>query len=214
MSSVLYCIIMLPAKTNAGNKGSWLKYVGSEICNALTFRMNEGVFSSYETKSLHCCCHSDCCRWYHLCLLLILPFLTVTSRVQNSLNWFIILLPTKMKTNISQTSRNLTINMTDDKSYLFPCLCHLQDPHSQLQHPSHPAISLEVSTMTTRCWNSSSCRRATSRSIVVLPLPGGPRTSSDFLWWEKGWAKCRGAANSMGVPSVKIRWKHAESVDR
>ena len=38
-----------------------------------------------------------------------------------------------------------------------------------------PAISFEVSTMTTRLPRSSARTRATSRSIVVLPTPGRPR---------------------------------------
>jgi len=37
-----------------------------------------------------------------------------------------------------------------------------------------PAISLEVSTMTTRLFMSSASTRATSRSMVVLPTPGRP----------------------------------------
>ena len=39
-----------------------------------------------------------------------------------------------------------------------------------------PAISLEVSTMMTRLWSSSASTRATSRSMVVLPTPGRPRS--------------------------------------
>ena len=62
--------------------------------------------------------------------------------------------------------------------------------------------------MTTRCWNSSSCRRATSRSIVVLPLPGGPRTSSDFLGTRSkhhGGSKCE---NNMETPEKCRSIKH------
>ena len=40
-----------------------------------------------------------------------------------------------------------------------------------------PAISFEVSTMTTRLFMSSASTRATSRSIVVLPTPGRPSIS-------------------------------------
>src|SRR6266487_1983501 len=43
-----------------------------------------------------------------------------------------------------------------------------------------PPISFEVSTMTTRLRSSSASRRAHSRSIVVLPMPGRP--SSRMLW--------------------------------
>ena len=39
-----------------------------------------------------------------------------------------------------------------------------------------PAISLEVSTTITRLFSSSAMKRATSRSIVVLPTPGRPRS--------------------------------------
>ena len=39
-----------------------------------------------------------------------------------------------------------------------------------------PAISLEVSTMTTRFFASSDSTRAISRNIVVLPTPGRPRS--------------------------------------
>ncbi len=42
-----------------------------------------------------------------------------------------------------------------------------------------PAISFEVSTMTTRLPRSSARTRATSRSIVVLPTPGRPRRRTD-----------------------------------
>ncbi len=41
-----------------------------------------------------------------------------------------------------------------------------------------PAISFEVSTMTTRLFSSSASTRAISRSIVVLPTPGRPSTST------------------------------------
>ena len=43
-----------------------------------------------------------------------------------------------------------------------------------------PAISLEVSTTTTRLPRSSASTRAASRSIVVLPMPGRPRMRIDF----------------------------------
>ena len=38
-----------------------------------------------------------------------------------------------------------------------------------------PAISLDVSTTTTRFANSSATRRDISRSFVVFPTPGGPQ---------------------------------------
>ena len=43
-----------------------------------------------------------------------------------------------------------------------------------------PAISFDVSTMTTRLPRSSASTRAHSRSIVVLPIPGGPSSRIDF----------------------------------
>ena len=43
-----------------------------------------------------------------------------------------------------------------------------------------PAISFEVSTMTTRLRSSSASTRAASRSIVVLPMPGRPMIRIDF----------------------------------
>ena len=43
-----------------------------------------------------------------------------------------------------------------------------------------PAISLEVSTTTTRLPRSSARTRAASRSIVVLPMPGRPMIRIDF----------------------------------
>ena len=43
-----------------------------------------------------------------------------------------------------------------------------------------PAISLEVSTTTTRLRCSSASTRAASRSIVVLPMPGRPMIRIDF----------------------------------
>ena len=43
-----------------------------------------------------------------------------------------------------------------------------------------PAISLEVSTMTTRLSSSSASTRAASRSIVVLPMPGRPMIRTLF----------------------------------
>ena len=43
-----------------------------------------------------------------------------------------------------------------------------------------PAISFEVSTTTTRLSRSSASTRATSRSMVVLPTPGRPRSRIDF----------------------------------
>ncbi len=43
-----------------------------------------------------------------------------------------------------------------------------------------PAISLEVSTMTTRLSRSSARTRAASRSIVVLPMPGRPMMRIDW----------------------------------
>ena len=43
-----------------------------------------------------------------------------------------------------------------------------------------PAISLLVSTTTTRLPCSSASTRAASRSIVVLPIPGRPMIRIDF----------------------------------
>ncbi len=43
-----------------------------------------------------------------------------------------------------------------------------------------PAISLQVSTTTTRLPMSSASTRAASRSIVVLPMPGRPMIRIDF----------------------------------
>ena len=43
-----------------------------------------------------------------------------------------------------------------------------------------PAISFDVSTMTTRLPRSSASTRAASRSIVVLPMPGRPMIRIDF----------------------------------